>query len=903
MGHAKTGQKVVIRTPDQRLRVFVSSTLMELAAERASAKKAISHIRLNPVMFEMGARPHPPRELYRAYLEQSHIFIGIYWQNYGWIAPDMDISGIEDEFNLSEGMPRLIYLKQPAKEIDNRLQQFLLKIENEGLSYKFFTDANELGAMIEDDLAVLLTERFEMTNNHDVPVANLNSQKRKSLPVPPTPLIGREKQIETLCNLLLKSDIRLVTLSGPGGIGKTRLALEVAGQLQNRFPDGVYFVPLAHIKDVSLVPDAIVQSLFPGQPSARPPEDIILTELSDKNALILIDNFEQVVDSAGFIAFMIMHCPDIKILITSRELLRISGETEFAVAPLSIPDFKEDLQSNDKMFDEISRSAAVQLFVERAAAIKPGFSLTKENAAAIAEICIKLDGIPLAVELAAARSKILSPREMLPHLNRSLNLLTSGTRDMPERHRKLYATIDWSYHLLDEGEQQLLSRLSVFSGGCDLDSAWAVTAANENPDMGEWARQAMYLRNPAVPPPAPYPEIDLAFVQQMESLVNKNLLYTQESAHGETRFYLFETIREYAKIKLNEHGNDLQLQKNHLVYFLRMAEESCFMLHTGVAYKHFHKLDREMGNMRAAMANAMELFPALGLRVAVGLGEYWDTKSMSTELKWWIENLLTATEINKEDYPPMLPEIAKGELSRAYFREGDYLQTKSLAGEIMEKATSIGNRYIYLDAVLLRCLVAAYVFDEAVTANFAEDGLSLARELNYTIAEIDMLQNITAATTIAENYEEAVALANESLALSLKTGSVRRQIIAYVLKGFALLNLKKVDEAEKAFSNALNLCYDLKENFLITYPLLGLSQVALIRGDLEKGIYLSGAVERHTERSGTPVVPTMKFFFKETEKTITSLIEEATFNKWIMEGRELSIEEACTLARGVSEGV
>lgn len=214
---------------------------------------------------------------------------------------------------------------------------------------------------------------------------------------------------------------------------------------------------------------------------------------------------------------------------------------------------------------------------------------------------------------------------------------------MPERHRKLYATIDWSYHLLDEEEKQLLSRLSVFSGGSNMDAAWAVTAAVENPDMGEWARQAMYLRNPAVPSPASYPEIDFAFVQQMESLVNKNLLYTQENEHGETRFFLFETIREYATIKLKEHGKDLQLQKNHLIYFMRLAEESCFLLHTDDAYKYFHKLDREMGNMRAAMANAMEQFPALGLRVAVGLGEYWDARSMSTELKWWIENLLAGS--------------------------------------------------------------------------------------------------------------------------------------------------------------------------------------------------------------------------------------------------------------------
>lgn len=893
--------KAIIRTPDQRLRVFVSSTLLELADERNAAKRAIDRIRLHPVMFEMGARPHPPRELYQAYIEQSHIFIGIYWEKYGWVAPGMDISGLEDEFIMSEGKPRLLYIKKPTSHREEQLQNLILKLQNSALSYKVFSDPKELGSMIENDLVQLLSERFEMTDDESVIPRGI-SRERIELPAPHSRLIGRKKEVSELIELFSDKNTRLITLSGTGGIGKSRLALEVAWQMQEYFPDGIYFIPLAHISDPALVPSAIVQSIFPAEISMRPPDEIIKEGLMNKSSLLLIDNFEQVIGSADFISRILTYCPDIKVMVTSRELLRVSGEKEYIVVPLSIPQLNKDLSVDDQLRSKISQSSAVQLFVERAQAIKPGFSLTNENAAAIAGICIQLDGIPLAIELAAARSKILSPREMLPHLNRSLSLLTDGARDMPERHRRLYATIDWSFNLLEEEEKQTLRRLSVFAGGCTMASAWLITSNLSEPDVIQWSRLAIFMRDPNVGLPPPYIPPDYGFARCMESLVNKNLIYTQEGESGETRFYLYKMISEYAGEKLEEADESFAIKKNHLAYFLRMAEETSDILRTTEAPYYYRDLDREMENMRAALNFGIDHCPALALRMAVGLGEFWDISNMPAEANWWIVKLLEAVERSDESYPDILPAIAKAELGRVAFRLGNYEQARRYSEELMDTGRRSGNKYTLLDGISLRCMIAAYLFEQdASLSALAKEGLTLARELNYKIKEIDMLQNATAAASAAGDNERAVKLGEKSLVLSRQIGASRWEAISLIVTSFALYNLNRIEEGEKLCTDSLDLCIILNDNILITYALLGISQAALMKGNMEKGVRLIGALEKHTERSGTPLVPMIKFMFSQIENSVRAHMGEEIFNNLKSEGRRLSLEEACDLAKRTSE--
>lgn len=266
MESALLQRPTVIRTPDQRLRVFVSSTLEELKAERLAAKQAISDLHLTPVMFELGARPHAPRDLYSSYLGQSHVFIGIYGDRYGWIVPGLDISGLEDEFRLSADHPRLIYIKRPAPERDERLKALVTEMKNSGISCKFFIDAIELQEQISNDLALLLTERFEQSGP-----ATPMPQDRMRVPASASALIGRDEHLATIKDLLRRPTTRLLTLTGTGGIGKTRLAMEVARQVGPDFRDRVHFVPLATVSDPELVLSTVVQTLFPGELGGQPP--------------------------------------------------------------------------------------------------------------------------------------------------------------------------------------------------------------------------------------------------------------------------------------------------------------------------------------------------------------------------------------------------------------------------------------------------------------------------------------------------------------------------------------------------------------------------------------------------------------------------------------------------------
>ncbi|MEA2498773.1 MAG: hypothetical protein QOH26_1178, partial [Actinomycetota bacterium] len=305
-----------IRTPDHRLRVFVSSTLEELAIERAAAHTAITKLRLAPILFELGARPHPPRDLYKAYLEQSHIFVGIYWERYGWVAPGMEISGLEDEFELSAGKPKLIYVKS-STEREDRLEGLLERIRSEeSVSYKKFSSASELRKLIENDVALLLAERFEGSDDAAAALAPIPSPVH--WPVPSSSIIGRFSEMESATELLLRDEVRLVTLTGAGGIGKSRLALEIVDRLRAKFQDDVFFSALSSITDWHLVEWTIARSLGLPEAKGRPILDQLREHLAPRNSLLCIDNFEQVLAAAPVVAELLAAAPRLKVLVTSR---------------------------------------------------------------------------------------------------------------------------------------------------------------------------------------------------------------------------------------------------------------------------------------------------------------------------------------------------------------------------------------------------------------------------------------------------------------------------------------------------------------------------------------------------------------------------------------------------------
>jgi predicted ATPase len=509
------GTAPFIRTPDQRLRVFVSSTLGELADERAAANDAIRQLHLAPVLFELGARPHPPRDLYRAYLDQSHIFIGIYWQSYGWVAPDEAISGLEDEYRLSGDKPKLIYVKGPAPDREAGLSRLLDRVRSDDtVSYKPFSSAGELRELIENDLMVLLSERFETPTEQPVSTSS-------NLPVALNRFVGRTHELKEVKDRLGRA--RLLTLLGTGGTGKTRLALQAATELRGDFEDRVYFVDLAASGDVESVLSVTARAIgLREESTTRPLLDDLKEQIGTQKMLLLLDNFEQVTAAAPTMTELLRDCPELKQLVTSREALHVSGEHVFPVPPLALPESDGEHVS----VEQLAQSEAIQLFVDRAQAVKPEFQLTETNAHTVGELCVRLDGLPLAIELATARLALFSPQALVERLGNRLKLLQGGARDAPIRQQTLRATIDWSYEMLDPGEQRLFELLSVFSGAT-FEAVEDVASRVKGLD-----------------------EIDV--VDGLSSLVDKSLIRRMDHSDAEPRLLMLETIREFAAARLDQ---------------------------------------------------------------------------------------------------------------------------------------------------------------------------------------------------------------------------------------------------------------------------------------------------------------------------------------------------------------
>ncbi len=530
----------MILTPDQRLRVFVSSTLGELAEERHAVRRAIESLQLAPVMFEQGARPHPPRSLYRAYLEQSHVFVAIYWERYGWIAPDMEISGLEDELIMAKGMPTLMYVKRPAPNREEGLKKMLDRIRDEALvSYRPFETSEELVQIVAQDLLTLLTERFEGSKAERRSQSRMETRLRGPVPAPPSGLVGRDDELAALVELL-DGGCRLITMTGPGGVGKTRLAIETGGSAARGFPGGVFFVPLDSVEDPAFVPATIVRSLGLSQGGAASPDsatdalDVVRDFLRDRSALLILDNFEQLSGAAPLIGELLSSCAGLTIIVTSRAVLRLQGEREFSVQPLSLP--------KDGVYTGVSQYDAVRLFIERAKAVRPNFTINEHNAPAVAEICSRLDGLPLAIELAAARVKLLHPEELLKRLGDRLELVGGDRPDLPERQQTMRNTILWSYGLLSDEEKELFARLGVFVGGFTLEAAEAVCT----------------------------PAGDIDIVDPLSSLIDKSLVHA-DPAGLVPGFGMLRTIRSFAVEQLEASGRLEETRGRHADYFVQRA--------------------------------------------------------------------------------------------------------------------------------------------------------------------------------------------------------------------------------------------------------------------------------------------------------------------------------------------
>src|SRR5712691_7122498 len=588
----------------------------------------------------------------------------------------------------------------------------------------------------------------------DFPPLKTRDSRSDSLPVQPTPLIGREHEVATIRQLLRREDVRLVTLTGPGGTGKTRLAIQAASELRDVFVEGVFFVSLAPINDPMLVMPTIAQALGIRDRVGQPLSARLAEVLQQKQVLLLLDNFEQVIGAASQVADLLTSCPQLKLLITSREVLHVRAEHEFAVPPLALPD-----PAHLPELAALARAPSVALFLQRAQAVKPEFQLTTTNARAVAEICVRLDGLPLAIELAAARMKLLSPQVLLTRLGRRLAILTGGGRDVPARQQTLRNTIEWSYQLLNAWEQRLFRWLSVFVGGCTLEAAEAVCTGSDD-------RAGQVLDG-------------------LASLVDKSLLQRMEQTgegSEEPRLLMLETIREYGLEALTAEGEREVARQAHANYFLQLAEEAESGLKGPLLVAWLERLEREHDNLRAALHWALEGGRAeMALRLGIALERFWVVRGHRTEGLAFLEWALAGGGERMSSVTQWREGGAYVERSRHSDTQGE---RHSDAGGGAGVATDVRAKAL-LAAARLAFIQSHYDQGEVLV----QESLALFRELGDRRGIALSLDRLGMAAWRRGDFTAARVLMEEDLALFTEVGDQDR--VAWSLFTLALLNNKQ----------------------------------------------------------------------------------------------------------------
>src|SRR6266403_1618819 len=533
-----------------------------------------------------------------------------------------------------------------------------------------------------------------------------------NLPMQRTGFVGREKEVAAAKELVLRKDVRLVTVTGPGGIGKTRLAAQVASGLVESFPGGTHFVPLSSLSDPGLIASAIVQTLGIREAGGQSPPEILkknLQESSRAPMLLLLDNFEHLVLAAPTVAELLATGPNLKIMVTSRAALHVYGEHEFPVPPLALPDSR-----SVPSVQVLLQCPAVALFVQRATAAKPDFELNRENASAVTEICARLDGLPLAIELAAARVKVLSPSSMRTRLASRLQLLTGGSRDLPQRQQTLRAAMDWSYDLLSAAEQRLFRRLSVFVGGCTLEGAEAVCNTKD--------------------------DLDLDLLNAMASMVDKSLAQQVELANGESRFAMLETIREYALEKLAASVEEALTKRAHAAYCLVLAEEEATEQSGAEGAEWLERFALEHDNFRASLEWLTETGDAeWGLRLGAALFRFWEIREYFAEGRGRWGRLLQLTGAAAPTKARTRALFAAGVLAG---EQGDYASADVLISESADIARQLGDKTGVAVSLNAKAVHSRDRGDVVIAHTLFEESLTLWRELGDLKAVARALSNL-----------------------------------------------------------------------------------------------------------------------------------------------------------------
>ncbi|HEV2072656.1 MAG TPA: LuxR C-terminal-related transcriptional regulator [Thermomicrobiales bacterium] len=692
----------------------------------------------------------------------------------------------------------------------------------------------------------------------------------RQLPVPLSPFLGREADIAQVLCLLDDPAVRLLSLTGPGGVGKTRLAIEVAEEARHAFADGVIFVPLAAVRDPELVLPAIAQAVGVRETAGDQLSALVHAAMANREMLLLLDNFEHVIPAAPVVARLLSHCPKVTVLSTSRERLHLSGEHEYPVAPLQVVE-----TSAKPSLDEIAGSDAILLFVSRAQSVKPEFTLTENNGSAIADICRRLDGLPLAIELAAARIKVLPPAALRARLEHALPILTDGSRDLPAHQQTMRTTIAWSYDLLSLAERLFFQHLAVFVGGFTLKAFETV--------CGDLAS----------------PELDA--LTALTSLVDKSLVRVVEVPDGTARYLLLETVREFALERLRDQGSEFDARAAHAVYFRDLAERLEAEMYGPAMHRCLDRFDEEMANMRSALTFFAEAADAGSeLRLAGMMAEFWDYRGFIPE---GIDRLSGAIARGR-DAPPRPRAKALFELALLYSMVGDTARADEVSAESLPVAREDGDRY--------RLAMALYVRAECLRKGGSDRWDEVIELLEEAVAHAGCfdppppiwgpaLGELGRVLTRRGERQRGTALIHEAV-------EVQRSMGQRFGAGLQLATLARLDreagnltQAAVRYGESLRLFSEDGVDLHIAGSVAGLARLAAARGWAEHAALLLGAVDAVAERTGATAQLAGEEDLEWIRETANGALGAERFTAAIVTGRQLPFAAAVAAALALAE--
>lgn len=733
----------------------------------------------------------------------------------------------------------------------------------------------------ETDRAVFIAAaRRPLAGERSTRPLSATSASLRNLPIPPTPIIGRAREEAAAVHLLRSQDVRMLTLTGAPGVGKTRLALQVARALSPDFAGDVAFVALAEVRDAGQVIPAIAHALGLRETNARSTGEALLAALRSRAILLALDNFEQVLGAATELAELLATCPRLKLLVTSRAPLRLRAEHEFAVTPLAVPDLTQTARLED-VSQRVSGFAAVALFTQRARAVSPAFTLAAANARAIAMICARLDGLPLAIELAAARIKYFSPSALLERLDRRLPTLAGGAHDLPERQRTLERAIDWSHDLLDERERRLFRRLAVFVGGWTLAAAESVCATESDPRESR-------------------AEIMVGLI----SLVDKSLVVREEDGEGEARFRMLETIHEYALERLADSDEEEAIRERHFDYCLGFTEAAMEELRGPAQATWLDRLERDYDNVRAAMAWALARGEAEhGLRMTFSLFYFFRKRGRLREGQRWMQTFLAllpdvAPSASEPDATSSvtarasLALRAKGLFALAALRlwqsdQGGVAQLE----EGIALSRQVGDIVMTADALHARGMVAFELGDQARGEALLEEGLALSRVAGHPWSVAQALWTLGEIAYARDDFAQAERLNAESLALFRQVGDVSYIAMLTLREGYLAQARGDLARAAVSYREALALGRSLGETRAIVESLEALAKLLCDCQRYEQAVYSLSVATHLREVTAEPPRPSLQPILSGVIATLRANLGADGFVAAWAKGQAMSLDQ------------